>query len=402
MCIGGCDDGTCEGCADTGPSSMDAGGSDTGTPSGDAGGTTDAGGSSTCPPGEPMPEPFDCTTADPGITFGDPITADPMTWTWVGFDDAVCMNGSSTGIGVNLNPTSRNVMIVLEGGGACFDPISCAGTANGDGYGQTKLMRDSTGILTRGIFDRSDSGNPVADWSFVYVPYCTGDVHGGTNPRGIGGRRFLGYQNFSWYLSRLAPTFMGHDQVLLAGRSAGGLGTIVNYPQTANAFGCTPVHVLNDAGGILPDEYMRPCLQTVVREAWNLSAAVPSDCAHCTCDDGGGLVNVLAYAARRYPDRRFAFLSTLHDTTMRQFYGYGYSPRCNFPQAMPAGDYEAGLLAARELTAADTNFNTFLVPGSDHTFTYQTLSRASAAGTRLDTWLSQMLDGDPGWTDVGP
>lgn len=393
----GCDGATT--CSDC----VDAGDDDAGVDAGadvDAG-DTDAGPPSLCPPGTPMPDAFDCTTAT-GPAAGEPIVADPMTWTWVGFPEAVCMNGSSTGIGVNINPASNNVLILLEGGGACFDGFSCAGVANPDGYGETKFTRDSMGGLTRGILDRSDAQNPLREWSFVYVPYCSGDVHGGTNPSGIGGRRFLGHQNFSWFLTRIVPTFPSAEMVLLTGRSAGGLGTIVNYEQTANAFGCTPVHVLNDAGGILPDAYLRPCLQRVVREVWGLDAVVPSDCPHCSCADGGGLVHVFPYAARRYPDRRFAFASAMEDATMRTFYGYGYSPGCNFPQSMPTGDYTAGLLAVRELVQSEDNFRTFYMPGDQHTFSYGSLGATSVGGTTLGAWLGAMLSGDAGWNHVGP
>lgn len=397
------------GCDDSAPGGTDAGGAmDAGSSDGAVAPGTDAGGGgvdagfvSACPPGAPMPEPFDCASAPP-ITAGEPIVAEPRTWTWVGFESAVCMNGSSTGIGVSLSPSSNRLLILLEGGGACFDPVSCAGVANADGYGEDQFAGDARGVLQRGILDRDDPANPFADWSYVYVPYCTGDVHGGQNPRGLGGRMFLGHQNFAWYLTRIVPTFAHVEEVVLAGRSAGGLGTIVNYPQTADAFGCTPVHVIDDAGGLLPDEYLRPCLQTMVRDAWSLDDAVPDDCAQCSCDDGGGLVNVLPWAAARYPDRRFAFLTSLEDTTMRTFYGYGYSPRCNFPQNMPGEDYAAGVLAARELLATHPNFRTFYVEGEQHTFTYQSLAVNEVDGVTVGEWLGQMLRGDEAWEHVGP
>ena len=394
----GCDPSTPDPEVDAG-SDVDAGGDDAGGDAVDAG--FDAGPVSLCPPGAPSPDAWDCSTAEP-VTDGEAMTGDDLTWTWVGFDNAVCMDGSTTGIGINLNPASSNVLILFEGGGACFDPVSCAGVSNQDGYDETKFGRDTTSVLTNGIFDRTDTNNPVADWNFVYVPYCTGDVHGGTNSSGVGGRFHLGYQNFSWYLTRIIPTFPAVEQVLLAGRSAGGLGTIVNYPQTAEAFGCTPVHVLNDAGGLLTDQYMRPCLQSLVRDAWSLNDVVPEGCEHCTCDDGGGLVNVMPYAAQRYPDRRFAFASAMEDATMRTFYGYGYSPRCDFPQNMPGEDYSAGLLGARELISGHDNFRTFYVPGDQHTFTYQGLGRSSSDGVTIGAWLGQMLSDDAAWTDLGP
>lgn len=365
----------------------------------------DAGPAPSCP-GTPIePAPFDCTSSEPPIPLGEPITAPDRTWTWVPFDDAFCMDGSSTGIGVSLNPDSDRVVIFLEGGGACFDTFSCGTVANPNGFDERDFAAIA-GPLGRGLFARDDDDNPLRDASFVYVPYCSGDVHGGSNPEGPGGRMHVGYQNVTAYLERLIPTFtddagMNAAQVLLMGRSAGGLGALVNFDQVQRAFGCTPVHMLDDAGAVLSDEYLRPCLQARVRERWNLDAAIPSDCVECSCPGGGGLWNVYPYLARRHPERRFGLISAMEDATFRQFYGYGYSPRCDFPTNMPGADYAAGLTEVREAMASDANFHTFYVPGDQHTFTYGGLA-TTIGGTSLLTWIEQLVSGDTAWTDVGP
>lgn len=356
-----------------------------------------------CPPGEPEPEAWDCAS-DPGVDAAEPIVADADTWTWVPFDDAFCMDGSTTGIGVNPNPESSKLLILLEGGGACFDGISCLGVANADGYDAEKFDRAArTTTLGRGITDRTDDTNPFADWNFVYVPYCSGDAHAGTRADGAGfrGRTQAGHLNYQAYITRIAVTFAGSvDEVVLGGRSAGGLGTVVNYPITASAFGCTPVHLLDDSGALLSDTYLRPCLQQTTREVWGV--AVPSECERCACDDGGGLVNSFPYLARRYPDRNFSLLSYTADGTFRQFFSYGYSRGCDLPTTMPPEDYEAGLLELRALMEGESNFATFYVSGDSHTFTFGSLSAASAGGVSLADWLQQFRTDDAAWTDVGP
>lgn len=356
---------------------------------------------SLCPPGEPEPEPWDCES-DPGVADAEPIVADADTWTWVPFDDAFCMDGSTTGIGINPNPDSSKLLIMLEGGGACFDGISCLGVANQDGYDADKLDTAArTTTLGRGITDRTDEDNPFADWNYVYVPYCSGDAHSGTNPDGFGGRTQVGHTNYQRYIERIAATFAESvDEVVLGGRSAGGLGTIVNYPSTASAFGCTPVHMVNDSGALLTDTYLRPCLQQTTREVWGI--VVPSECERCACDDGGGLVNSIPFLARRYPDRNFGLMSYTADGTFRQFFSYGYSAGCNLPTTMPPEDYEAGLLELRTLMADDSNFRTFLVSGDSHTFTFAGLADSTAGGVTLADWLQQLRTDDAAWTDVGP
>src|SRR5690348_4731360 len=70
-------------------------------------------------PGQPDPG-----TPDPSVPAcdqrafpGAPITTPANQWTWVDFPEALCRDGSSTGIGVRLNPNSNKVAIYLEGGG---------------------------------------------------------------------------------------------------------------------------------------------------------------------------------------------------------------------------------------------------------------------------------------------
>src|SRR3990167_9013717 len=69
------------------------------------------------------PQPPGPSTELPPI--GDAITAPMNTWTWVDFPDAVCDDGSPTGIGVNLNGSS-SLFVFLMGGGACWDYTPCA------------------------------------------------------------------------------------------------------------------------------------------------------------------------------------------------------------------------------------------------------------------------------------
>ena len=117
-----------------------------------------------------------------------------------------------------------------------------------------------------GVFDRTDAKNPMADWNFVYVPFCTGDVHAGDKTNATvsgvtGPQQFVGYVNMTRYLARIVPTFPGLTKVLLTGVSAGGFGAAANYPQTARAFGSVPVYDLDDSGPPMEDPYAAKCLQ---------------------------------------------------------------------------------------------------------------------------------------------
>jgi hypothetical protein len=56
-----------------------------------------------------------------------------------------------------------------------------------------------------GIFDQTREDNPFKDWGFVYIPYCTGDLHMGANDATYGNvpikhRGFVNFQAVLKYL----------------------------------------------------------------------------------------------------------------------------------------------------------------------------------------------------------
>ncbi len=357
-----------------------------------------------CPEGPPMPEPFDCTMAT-GVDAGEPITAEANTWTWVPFPGTRCMDGSSFGIGVNLNPDSDRLMIFLEGGNACFNRGSCAITANLDGYDEAQFDEEAASRLRALPFDRDDPDNPVADFNYVYIPYCSGDVFSGTSERGPDtGFVHVGSDNVAQILERVVPTFEGVSDVFLTGTSAGGLGALVNYDQVQNAFGCTPVNMLNDAGAVLTDDFLAPCQQTTLREQWE--PALPNGCIRCSCqEDGGGIVNVYPYLAARYPDRRFAYVTSVSDFTFRTFYSVGFTPMCDIfdttGELYSAEMFADGVEALRTFFAPYDNLRTYYVPGGTHTF-YRSLTSTEAGGVPLADYVADFLDPAADFVDVGP
>src|SRR5689334_21969024 len=63
---------------------------------------------------------------DGGGTANAPVLSGPVgEWTWFDIPGAVCGYGQQTGIGVSVG-TGSEVMIYLEGGGLCWDEVTCA------------------------------------------------------------------------------------------------------------------------------------------------------------------------------------------------------------------------------------------------------------------------------------
>ena len=118
------------------------------------------------------------TPLPPFPTNGMPLTGPDDTWTWVDFPDSTCRDGSMAGVSVNMHSASKNVMIFLMGGGACFDAVTCVSNP-------ASVAGQTGGGGNTGVFDRTNPNNPMKDWNWVFVPYCTGDVHVGTIDNGM-------------------------------------------------------------------------------------------------------------------------------------------------------------------------------------------------------------------------
>ena len=287
----------------------------------------------------------------------DPLLADagvsaPAGWKFYKIDGAICRDGSPNGIFVRYSSnaaTSSKLMIYLEGGGACFSPHFCdhnpaninemfSGGANVQGEAFNALLSDNLQSppvaqlpWDKGIFDFTKSENPFNGWNQVYVPYCTGDVHFGTNDSGsvatsvITGGHFVGYNNMKLFIGHLVPTFPSVTQVVLTGSSAGGLGAALNLGMVQDAFTTkVPVTVLDDSAAAFPDPmYMPACLQQQFRDVWGFNAALPSDCAGCFQADGGGMINVIKYWHSKYRTAKIGVVMSIHDQIFRLFYSSG-------------------------------------------------------------------------------
>lgn len=322
---------------------------------------------------------------------GEPIVTPKEQWTWVPFDNAFCANGSTTGIGANITDKSDKVVIYLMGGGACWSELTCYAlqtAVNIDtGYGEAQFDSDSKG-LNGSLFNRDDPNNPLKDASYFFVPYCTGDVHGGDNPAAMYGDKptmHVGFKNMTAYLSRIVATFPNVERVLLSGSSAGGFGAALNWWQTQAAFGEARVDLIDDSGPPLPPPYLSESLEGQWRAAWNLNATLPAECAECQSE----LSATLPFYATNLPKNRAALLSYTKDKVIASYF------------TITETKVAEGLgVLAQDLDPFD-NFRYFYVDGNSHVLLGDPAG-ISQNGVVLQTWITQMLSDDPAWVSVKP
>ena len=107
---------------------------------------------------------------------------------WVEFEggpEAVCADGSQPAFFERVADPER-VVLYFEGGGGCWSEETCRFDGPDKAYTSSSEWVADSLPERGGLFDFANPENPLADHSWVYVPYCTGDLHLGDVTRVYG------------------------------------------------------------------------------------------------------------------------------------------------------------------------------------------------------------------------
>ena len=155
------------------------------------------------------------------------------------FDDAVvnalgarCLDGSPAGYYYREGAERSSFVFFLEGGGLCVEPIDClrrAKTDLGSSANWSQTWTDNSNVLSA----NATWNLLFANWTHVFVPYCSGDVYVGTQmEKNDMGLYFAGHNTLVAVVAALAArpssALVGASRVLLSGGSAGGIGVFQN------------------------------------------------------------------------------------------------------------------------------------------------------------------------------
>jgi hypothetical protein len=144
--------------------------------------------------------------------------------------DALCGDGSPYSIYVREgNP--EKVLLHFEGGGACWSGQTCFGPI------PFTDLHDTPGIFKNAYLGKHIGENPFQEYTYVYLPYCTGDMHSGSHKARYKNQTVLHYgrENFTralaWIEENKNALVSRADDVVLYGESAGALGVLLNMDQ---------------------------------------------------------------------------------------------------------------------------------------------------------------------------
>jgi hypothetical protein len=315
---------------------------------------------------------------------------DPPGFSFVPVAAMSCADGSATGVG--YEPGGDEVLVFLDGGGACWAPGQCDPDSVRP-FGAADLAAAEQSRLPGTILDPSLPGNPFAGFTVVYVPYCTGDVHAGDRDRFDGTTTWHhhGLRNVEAALDWLGTSLPPPTRVVLAGSSAGGFGALIahrllraRWPESSGV----GVAVVDDSGPTFVGSTIPDALRGAWWDAWNLASTVSPSCPECRDD----LSALFAHASAEHPADRLALLSTTADDTMRMF--FGAMTGLEFGDAL-------GVLAAKLDGLPAGNAHTFRVTGTDHALLASPASYA-AQGTALLDWLLPLATGEGPVSSAGP
>jgi hypothetical protein len=328
----------------------------------------------------------------------EPLSGAPDRWTFLEIRGAQCRDGSAGGVFLNLG-TSKGLMIFLEGGGRCSDAQTCS-SLNPANVRDGDLVRS---FASAGVLNRSGAENPVRDWNFVVIPYCTGDRHGGANPdgavAGVGPQKFVGYTNMQTYLGRIVATFPDASDVVFTGISAGGFGVAYLAPLVQRAFPRLKIKPIIDSAPFVSNAVFKPCDQKLTRELYKADQTFLGECGAACPDPLNYWLAYGSFFAQQFGDRPWGLISTTEDAIERAFFGIGLNEckgTLDFTNpGIPADAYRAELLELRNRLATSPGFATFYPEADTHTFiAFDDFYTTSAGGVRLVDWFTKIVRGD--------
>jgi hypothetical protein len=333
----------------------------------------------------------------------------PLVWSWVPIEGAVCGDGSATGIGIERGVgEAPDVLVFLMGGGACWEALTCfppapaPALATPGPFGAAELDATLQARRAGSVLDRAAPGNPYKDFTFVFVPYCTGDVHAGDVVQDYlyAPRRWhhKGRLNVEKAFERLAALLAAPRKVVVSGSSAGGFGALFAFQRAKEAWPDAKAYLVDDSGPPLANIPAATVAAWVL--AWNLEPVLTPLCGRACATD---LSRTLPALAARYPSDRFALLSSTADEVMTGFFGaLSLSPPYLDP--MSPADFERGLRSLVEEIEDDVppgESHAFVVPGTTHPMLDRP-GEFSSQDVPLFEWLRRMLADEPGWASAIP
>ncbi len=247
-----------------------------------------------------------------------------------------CGDGSDYAFNVRLAPVGSpvgDVVVHMQGGGACLDGPDCAATAPN----LFEAMNEN--LPNNGMMSSTDPTNPFQNWTKVGLPYCTQDLHiGGGVPTAyteITVERY-GALNvraaMQWVRDAIWAVLDAEDptgyradvpRMIFSGSSAGGYGASYNYHWVLDDLGWVHTASVPDAAlamdnGVVGVIFLGTVTLPPTFPGWNTQPFMPPYCFTGDCAEI--FINLEAATAPRLlgvPEQQIMHISNQIDSTQR-------------------------------------------------------------------------------------
>ncbi len=344
--------------------------------------------------GEATATPVATEAPSPGAPAESPQTPD-LAAGWAKIEpggDTICSQGTPYAYFVHPGTVNR-LVVYFQGGGACWSHATCSlkGLAK-----ETASDGDNPGQAPGGIFDLDNPDNPFKDWFFVFIPYCTGDIHWGDNTHTYTAEgkedvviHHKGFVNVSAVLDWIGANFEQPEKIFVSGCSAGSYGSIMGAAHIHELYPDVSLYQLGDAGaGVSKEDFVQDSFPN-----WNATENIPDwiPAPDGSWDEVSSLADLYIPVADYYPDDRWSQYNTAHDRIQTLFYrGMGGT-----------GDWGELMLASmQEIQDNAPNFHSYIAPGTMECITGQDIFYSrEVEGVQFSDWVEAMVN-DEAWDDV--
>ena len=325
----------------------------------------------------------DTTTSTP---TEDPATTPVEAQDW---EEHVPGGDCQCGDGADFRFYSRvadpeKVMLFFQGGGACFSLATC----NPDDPSYTTVATGLQPESGSGVFDFENPDNPFRDWSMVFVPYCTGDVHLGDNTNTYGPGvtvNHKGYVNGKAAFDYMVEAFPDATEVFVTGSSAGGVPSPLFGGLASDAYPDADIAVLADASGVYADN---PAVNVAIGNLWGAFNNTPDwPEIEGQQPEDFSIPGLFVNSGLHDPDIRFARYDNAYDEVQQSFSslaGLSNGDLLDIIQANEAFIEDAGVPVA-----------SYIAPGTDHTILgYDGMYDLEVDGVSFLDWLNGFVAGE--------
>ncbi len=300
--------------------------------------------------------------------------------------ETVCAHGDPYMYWVYPGETD-NLLLYFQGGGGCWNATTCRDDgAAFNGFMSQRISANNNPARRGGVLALDHPENPFGDYTVVYIPVCTGDVHWGDQVTDFGDDvviNFKGFVNAQTAIQWAYANVPEPESIFMTGCSAGSPGSLMHAPYVIDHYPDVPLVQIGDSLSLInqgPVDFQRIWGAHDNFPDW-ISALAEMQPLEWT------MARHYSAVANHYPDYIFGQFNTVRDR-VQVFY--------TFPAGTGDADDWTRLLETH-LTAAQAgapNYRSYTSGGNLHCITpVNAFYTYAINGVRFVDWMADLAAG---------